>query len=85
MHYSKENKRAICARGGGGVVGWNYLMSVSPLGQAMYRARAYAAVGIPLDRPRPKLLNVMIVDRGGQNRKFINEVRSTGWDGVGVG
>ena len=70
----KGDTRAVCSRDGGGVVGWNYLMTLSPLSQAMLRARAYAAVGIPFSRPRPKLLNVMIVDRAGQNRKFLNEV-----------
>ena len=55
-------------------MGWNYLMSISPLGQAVVRSRAYARLNISMSRPRPKLINVMVVDRAGQNRKFINEV-----------
>ena len=70
----RDSKRAVCGRGGGGVVGYNYLMSVSALGQAMFRSRTYAALNIPVDRPRPKQINVMVVDRAGQNRKFVNEV-----------
>jgi hypothetical protein len=134
------DKRAVCGRSGGGVVGWNYLMAVNPVAQAAYdwgcvcthrhahsltplhrpdrytavfawcpfllravvgpwsvaacryRARAQQAVevaatrGVPL-RPEPPHVpsrdasapaapvSVVLVDRGGQSRQFLNEVR----------
>ena len=34
-----NNTRTVCGRAGGAVVGWNYLMAISPVGQAAYRAR----------------------------------------------
>ena len=67
--------RAVCGRGGGGVVGWNYLMTLNPMTQNMFRSRVYAAIGISQERERPKQLRVVVVDREGQSRKFVNSVR----------
>lgn len=75
-------RHTVCGRAGGGVVGWNMLMAINPVGQAAYRTRAHAAANLPVVEPRRESLStikVLVVDRGGLKagvtRSFINEVR----------
>ena len=72
QHPELGYKNALCARGGGGVVGFNYLMSVGVFGTSVYRRRMYERAGVPDQRPRPRKVQVTFVDRKGQSRAFLN-------------
>lgn len=69
--------KAVCSRMGGAVVGWNYFMVPGPLHLAAMRLRAYEALGIPLQRPRPSRLKAILVDRAKEKeqRSFLNATR----------
>ena len=70
-----NNTRTVCGRAGGAVVGWNYLMAISPVGQAAYRARGYAAAKLPLvSASSVPTIKVVVVDRGTHTRRFLNAV-----------
>jgi hypothetical protein len=71
-------RHTVCGRAGG----WNYLMAVNPVAQAAYRTRAYAAAELPTTEPplapppsrNAHRLKVLVVDRGGLRRSFLNKV-----------
>jgi hypothetical protein len=73
---TQSTTRAQCVGvPGGAVVGWNYLMAISPVGQAAYRARGYAAAKLPLvSASSVPTIKVVVVDRGTHTRRFLNAV-----------
>jgi hypothetical protein len=51
-------------------------MAVSPVAQAAYRSRAYAAAELPLAPPSTPAVRVLVVDRWPFSRKLLNVVRA---------